>query len=1059
MLRKILFTTILFYIFSTVEAQDLVLKNTNVKALKEMSEEFSKEYWQMQAKIEAYAKEHNLPVNHTTPSGKGISMVGFDSKGKPLYQQTYNQKAANSIATTKVNPNANTANKYNLSGRGFTIGEWDKGAIRLTHREYQGRAIQADNSNDDIEEHGTHVGGTMIAGGIRADIKGMAYEANLNANDWNNAESEMAARAASGILVSNHSYGDRAGWEYVESTNKYEWLGDDAVNTKYDYKFGYYDAKSRDWDRIAFNAPYYLIVKAAGNSRGTQPSPPDPNRPKNGEYDCIATYGVAKNILTVGAVNPLTNGWTSSNSVVISSFTSFGPSDDGRIKPDIVGCGVDVPSLGSASDIQYVTLDGTSMSSPTVAGSCLLLQEHFSNTHNQRKMISSTLKGLVIHTADEAWSFPGPDYRFGWGLMNTRKAADVISNDSVTSMIVEEVLRNQQTKEYDVIARGGQNLIATICWTDLPGVPGPKAYNSRLKMLVNDLDLRVINQSNQLVSLPWRLNPDSAGFGAKKGDNIVDNVEKIEVTGVQPGQAYKIVIRHKRTLTSGSNLPQLQRYSLLVSGIIAGDTAATCRPMQSLNSSFGRFDDGSGTSKNYFNNADCKWVINGIDNGSVVKFSFKTININAGDTLYAYSRGNTGDTLIAKFSGTTLPDTIFSTTPKMLLNFKSDGAGNAAGWDVQYKTIVRPTFDFFANFRSICEGNQVGFSLFTPNGTASDWTYAWTVSAGGTFSNPAIASPTLTFNAAGTFTVTLTISNKAGGSTVTKTSYITVKPAVSTNAAPFLEDFENAAFPNYSATPDKKWTITSDANTWTRNNLAPNEGRQALRIKNYLTSNVIRELVSPGIDLTSVPDTCRNLTFQLAFQQRDASIALDQLRVLVSTDCGQTWTPVFVRNNTTSPRLATVTAFAVADFRPSPTDYREELISLKGFTTGISNMLFKFEMKSDKGNNLFIDNILVGGRCITSNLSTLGDQNFSFNVFPNPSSSNSTININNPKSSAVVVELMDVLGRKLNTHHFNAGQGNISTSTSDIFGSVEKGIYLIKVSARDSEKVLRWVVK
>jgi subtilisin family serine protease len=276
-------------------------------------------------------------------------------------------------------------------------------------------------------EHATHVGGTLIAGGINGNVRGMAYQANLLANDWNNDESEMTLRAGQGLLVSNHSYGAICGW----SDDGSQWNGDNSVNATYDYKFGYYDTRARNWDRLAFNAPYYLIVKSAGNSRGAGPNPPDPSHPANGPYDCLPTYSVAKNILTVGAVNALTNGWTSAGSVSMSTFSSWGPTDEGRIKPDVVGCGVNVPALGITNDNQYVTLSGTSMSGPSVAGSCLLLVEHYSNTHNSAKMRSSSLKGLVIHTADECFSFPGPDYRFGWGLMNTRKAADLISNDSI----------------------------------------------------------------------------------------------------------------------------------------------------------------------------------------------------------------------------------------------------------------------------------------------------------------------------------------------------------------------------------------------------------------------------------------------------------------------------------------------------------------------------------------------------------------------------------------------------------------------------------------------------
>ena len=57
-------------------------------------------------------------------------------------------------------------------------------------------------------------------------------------------------------------------------------------------------------------------------------------------------------------------------------------------------------------------------------------------------MRSSTLRGLVLHTADEAGTSPGPDYRFGWGLFNTERAADVISESGISSTILEEEIKN-----------------------------------------------------------------------------------------------------------------------------------------------------------------------------------------------------------------------------------------------------------------------------------------------------------------------------------------------------------------------------------------------------------------------------------------------------------------------------------------------------------------------------------------------------------------------------------------------------------------------------------------
>lgn len=114
----------------------------------------------------------------------------------------------------------------------------------------------------------------------------------------------MAGRAAPGqssLLLSNHSYGTVSGWSKDGGT--WTWFGDPAISTTKDWKFGFYNSTSAFYDGIAYNAPYYLIVKSAGNDNadvgdGSRPPDCDP-------YDCIPTNGVAKNILTVGAVKKL----------------------------------------------------------------------------------------------------------------------------------------------------------------------------------------------------------------------------------------------------------------------------------------------------------------------------------------------------------------------------------------------------------------------------------------------------------------------------------------------------------------------------------------------------------------------------------------------------------------------------------------------------------------------------------------------------------------------------------------------------------------------------------
>jgi hypothetical protein len=200
-------------------------------------------------------------------------------------------------------------------------------------------------------------------------------------------------------------------------------------------------------------------------------------------------------------------------------------------------------------------MSGTSMATPNVTGSLALLQQHYNNLHGIY-MRSATLKGLVIHTADEAGPAPGPDYIFGWGLLDIAKAASVLSN-TTTAMVKEMTLGNGQTYTQNFKSNGTDPLRATICWTDPPGTPPPPSLNPPTIMLVNDLDLRIDGSAYK----PWILDPANPSAAATNGDNIRDNAEQILIPTLAAG-CHTLTVTHKGTLSGGS-----QAFSLILTGI------------------------------------------------------------------------------------------------------------------------------------------------------------------------------------------------------------------------------------------------------------------------------------------------------------------------------------------------------------------------------------------------------------------------------------------------------------------------------------------------------------
>lgn len=467
--------------------------------------------------------------------------------GKIVIRSSDNRSAGLASKTNKLYPGGSL--NLNLTGQGMSVGVWDGGWILSTHQEFLENSVtrvtQPDNEFGSIttDSHGTHVGGTIGAKGVNTNARGMAPNVNILSYNWTSDETEVVNEAANGLLVSNHSYGIPI-------------LNDNGSQNAPTWMMGCYNSDARDWDLIARNNPYYLSVHSAGNSGMDSYSGGFANG-----LDKLTANKNAKNILIVANANPSVHPVTGNiTDLSINPSSSQGPTDDGRIKPDIAADGTSLFSTYNTSNVSYDTLSGTSMASPVVSGSLILLQQHYNDLYSNF-MTAASLKGVVCHTALDDLSFIGPDPRFGWGLLDTSAAATVITNansNQPTAILNELVMNQSGTYTIQVNVTNPQLLKATICWTDVAGVARNNQLNSTTPVLVNDLDLRIIKESDTF--FPWKFDMTNImTTPAIKGDNTVDNVEKVEVENASG--IYTIQVTHKGTLSGGS-----QNYSLIVSG-------------------------------------------------------------------------------------------------------------------------------------------------------------------------------------------------------------------------------------------------------------------------------------------------------------------------------------------------------------------------------------------------------------------------------------------------------------------------------------------------------------
>lgn len=569
--------TLLFICPFLLFGQNEIYPNAKKKQITEKATIYSKKADSTYRQSFLIAKERGVKLKDTLSKNRIIHLQQINSIGEALYIGNHSSTLAGKVTRTNELYKDGILG-LNLSGQSDTmsgkLGMWDGGGVMVNHQELIGR-ITTENSGISSDIHATHVGGIMISKGINTNAKGMSHGANVRVWDYNNDNKEISDNSTS-LLISNHSYGYIAGWEFSSTKNKWVWYGNDKVSSVEDYKFGLYDENSVALDKYAYNAPKYLMFKSAGNNRDSNgPTAGELyylNNPingvdtsrvvrsKNNAYDIISTTGNAKNIVTVGSVDLIGFAPKKASDVSVSSFSSWGPTDDGRIKPDIMGIGADVYSTSNASTTAYTSLSGTSMSSPQVAGSAFLIQQLYNRLNNNNFMRAATLKGILLHSAFDIGAV-GPDYQTGWGLLNTENAAKIILNKDQSYKIIEGTLANGQSGSIPLVASGKGDLSATISWTDPEGTANVAIVNDRTPKLVNDLDIRI--KDDKGTYLPYILDPANPANLAVPGDNIRDNIERITVIGAIPGKSYELTYSHKKSLKN--NAPQ--DYSIILSGI------------------------------------------------------------------------------------------------------------------------------------------------------------------------------------------------------------------------------------------------------------------------------------------------------------------------------------------------------------------------------------------------------------------------------------------------------------------------------------------------------------
>ncbi len=652
-------------VFETSDLSDPTVREQLAKQVRTQEEA-------IRAATHARAERMGIPIREEWEDGRVVEIQGFDGN-VPIYFSTLNGEAAYASQAESIR----NSSPYNVSGEGVTVGVWDGGKAYNRHSALGEKNVVIKDKAKKYSDHATHVTGTITADGRGAGALGMAPSSLVWSYDYNFDISEILLAGAGSegeanrVSISNHSYGQLVGYEYGRYSGQYNWFGDELDQHSADYgaikgdsKAGRYSDRARAIDTIGFSMPYLTSFFAAGNDRTHNPkhgnqvagymlggsfehddfsdgifrrgsfafdskkSPKGDGEWRNG-FENIGGAAVAKNNIVVGAVDAK-NGRLEAE---MSTFSSWGPTDDGRIKPDIVAHGVDVNS--TVAQDTYEIKSGTSMASPSAAGSAALLVELYQDKFKNRLMRSTTLKALLIHTADDLGR-PGPDYTFGWGLINVKKAADVILKHEKfvnksdpkagAKLIRREVDADKEPFTFVFQSDGTQPIRATLCWLD-PAGPLQAAADSRKSVLSHNLDL-LITGPNGEVHRPFKM-PYVGDWSLKKltadatrGKNNTDNVEQIfdrKKPTLNGAGIYKVTVSLDGSLKKGFTQ---QPFSLVVTGgeaLPKGEAVIDMDPV--LN--FGKVSDGRSRTLhlNIRNLGEEDLLITGFDFGSNLDMS------------------------------------------------------------------------------------------------------------------------------------------------------------------------------------------------------------------------------------------------------------------------------------------------------------------------------------------------------------------------------------------------------------------------------------------------------
>ncbi|MBK9338654.1 MAG: S8 family serine peptidase [Lewinellaceae bacterium] len=385
-----------------------------------------------------------------------------------------------------------------FDGTGVSVLVRDDGPLG-PHIDFQGRNTDIFSPNDiPNSNHGDGVAGILAgAGNLNPTMRGMATGAKIFTIRYqaNFQDITMDLHLDENVTITNSSYAEDCNEGYTTNTQTVE--------------------------KQLHENPTLMHVFSAGNT-GTS----------NCGYGAGPQWGnitgghkMAKNALAVA--NLLADG-------ALVNSSSRGPAHDGRLKPDIAAFGNGQNSTDHNNT--YRVFSGTSAAAPGIAGCMAQLTHAYKDMHNGEQPSAALLKAALLNTANDLGN-AGPDFRFGWGHVNTNRAYQLLANNAWQQFYAEQ---GSQGLHAIPVPAGTRQARIMLYWSD------PPASTGVARALVNDLDLEVVGPDGSTVYLPWKLDPTPdpviLNTPAGKGRDSLNNMEQVAINDPLPG-TYTVRVR------------------------------------------------------------------------------------------------------------------------------------------------------------------------------------------------------------------------------------------------------------------------------------------------------------------------------------------------------------------------------------------------------------------------------------------------------------------------------------------------------------------------------------